>query len=427
VKWLIRLALILAGSAAWPACLRAQTAGGAFAAPAAPAALSSNSLGPRIQFNIETCQAGTNFAGDPIHHDFLVTNTGDEMLVLSDVKPGCPCTTVGGTTPGSATTWTHLIAPGQTGVVPILVDTSNLRGPIDKAVTVNSNDRKRPAVALQIIGFVTLPIEISPQPSAYFSIVPGSTNRSVQVLKIVNRMDAPLSLSDPQSTNNAFSAVLKTNVPGREFELTVTAAPPAPLNGSLSLTTVQGQISLKSSATNKNPLTIPVYETVSPEITIFPLNIQLPVGSLTQPLTSHVSIRDNIADFTLTDAAVNVPGVNVSTIMMQTNRIYVLTVTFPQGFAIQPGQGAALTVKTDNPRFPLLTIPVTSVPGMAQPARPGQFGAPPADAAALARARLQPGQPPVPAPVQPNRTIPEPLGPPARFAAPANPTNAPQP
>jgi hypothetical protein len=370
MRLFIRFALLLAGSAALPASLSAQTPGNMPAAPPAPAAVSTNGSGPRIQFNTENYNAGTNPVGDTIRYTFAVTNTGDEMLVLSNVIPSCGCTTVGGAASGSATKWTREIAPGHSGIIPIQVATGNLRGQINKTVAVASNDRTRPNTTLQISGFVWLPIEISPQPTAYFNLMPDSTNLNTQVLKIINRMETPLTLSDPQCTTNAFSAVLKTNVPGQEFELTVTAAPQAHLPASLSTTIIQGQISLKSSATNKNPLTIPVFASISPEISIFSPGIQLPAGPLAQPRTSHITIRDNIADLALSDPVVNIPGADVSITMIQTNRIYVLSVVLPQGFEARSGQNAVLTVKTDNPRFPTLNIPVTFLPGAAQTAQP---------------------------------------------------------
>ena len=326
----------------------------------------------------------------------MVTNTGDETLVISNVIPSCGCTTVGGSQPAAASgggtastpaTWTHEIAPGQTGVIPIQIFTSSLRGAIAKDVQVVSNDKARPIVNLEIHGQVWLPIELVPS-LVSFTLTPGATNPNSQAVKIFNRTDAPLELSDPQSTTNVFSLVLKTNIPGREFELTVTALPPADLRPSLNSVLIQGEFSLKCSMTNKNPLTIPVLASVPAQIAIFPSSILLPVGPLNQPSISRITIRESITNFTLSNPAASVPGVDVSLATLQTNRTYVLSVVFPRDFVARPDQH--VTVKTDNPRFPTITIPIT--PSWAWRNRRG----PPS--------RLPPPGPVLPAPANPSNT-----------------------
>jgi len=402
MKSLIRFALVLAGTAAFPACLCAQTPGGAVAAPPAPSALTTHSLGPRIQFNTENAEVGTNVAGDPIQYTFVVTNTGDEMLGLFSVIPGCGCTTIGGTAPGSAATWTHEIAPGQTGVIPIQVATGNLRGSINKTVTVLSNDRTRSNVTVHISGVICLPIEVTPA-MASFTIMPDTPSQNTQVLKIFNRMETPLTLSGPQSTTNAFSAVLKTNVPGQEFELTVTAAPASGLPPSFGTTVIQGGISIQSSAPGMNPLQIGVFETIFPEVTVYPVNIQLPAGPLAQASSNHIIIRGNGAELKLSSPGASVPGVDVSVSVIQTNRQYYLSAVFPKGFQLQPGPAVVLTVNTDNPRFPVLTVPVTPLvaavrrpPVVSPPARTSVL-----PASILARVPANATNPPAPAPNPP--------------------------
>lgn len=387
MKSFIRLALILAGVAAIVAGLSTQPAGGPVVAPPAPAAASTNGRGPRIQFNTENYNAGTNFPGDLIRYTFVATNTGDDTLEISSATGACSCTVVGeGSSRGA---WTlQKIAPGQTCRIPVEVATASLRGQIIKTVTVACNDPARPSVVLQISGVVWLPIEVAPE-AAVFNCRSDTTNLTSQVLRIFNRMDKPLTLSNPRSNTNAFSAVLKTNVPGQEFELTVSAAPPTHLPPSTSVTVVHGEISLESSATNRNPLTISVVETVAPEITVFPTNIQLPAGPLAQPSRSLVTIRGNNADLTVSDPGVNAPGVGVALTMMQTNRTYVVSVVFPRGFEARSARNVALTVKTDNPRYPAISVPVTALPGLAVPAPP-QTASPPLRTSG----RLTPASPP---------------------------------
>ncbi|HXR08147.1 MAG TPA: DUF1573 domain-containing protein [Candidatus Acidoferrum sp.] len=419
MRFSIRFACILAGCAAGPASLFAQIPAGGGAPPPAPAALSTNGLGPRMQFNTENHDAGTNLAGDTIQFAFVVTNTGDEMLLLSNVHASCGCTVIGsnappvptsggGIQPGTTTTWTHEIAPGQTGVIPLQIMTSGLRGSINKTVEVTSNDRTRPRVTLHVSAVVWLPIEVEP-PMASFTVIPGVSNANSQVLRIFNRMESPLSLSDPQSSTNAFSAVLKTNVSGQEFELTIIADPLSLSHPSLGASLIQGQISMKSSATNKNPLTITVFETIYPEITVFPLNLQVPSGPLTQPSTSHLQIRGNAANITLSDPQVNAPGVEVAVKTLQTNRQYYLDIVFPAGFQAGTNQQVTLTVKTDNPHFPTITVPVIPVPRLLPPA--GRVG----------------GATPIraPVPAAPPRTAQNPPGPQAAAAGPAAPPNPP--
>ena len=231
----MRLALILAGVLAASACLRAQTP---------PAAGVTNAAGPKIKFDSENYDFGRILAGDPVEHTFRLTNTGDETLVLSSVKPTCGCTAVSATTSsGSFITWSREVAPGQSGIIPIQIDTLHFGGQnVIKYVTVTSNDKSRPVINLQIHGNVRLPVEVTPSPLASFELTAGVPSNDTRVLKIFNRTEKPLTLFGPQSTTNAFSAVLKTNVPGQEFELTITASPPSVRTPSLVVSTIQGNI-----------------------------------------------------------------------------------------------------------------------------------------------------------------------------------------
>jgi hypothetical protein len=349
-----RFALILAGVLAPSVFLSAQTP------PASTAA--TNLSGPRIQFNTENYDFGKALAGDAVKCSFVATNTGNDTLEIGSVKGSCSCTVVSGeseaTGPANHGWIPQKVSPGQTCRIHVEITTDRFAAlTLAKYVTVASNDKARPIVNLQIHGQVWLPIEVSPA-TAVFNVLANSTANNTQALRIFNRMATPLALSDPQSDTNAFSAVLKTNVPGQEFELTITAAPFLHPASAFAPTIITGEISLKSSAINRNPFKISILETVNPEITVYPVNIQLPPEPLPLPMTNHVTVRGNSSDLAVSDLGANFPGAELSLNVVRTNRQYYLAVVFPKGFDVRASQNAALTFRTDNPAYPLITVPV---------------------------------------------------------------------
>jgi hypothetical protein len=338
---------------------------------------STNGIGPRIAFNSENYDFVKVLAGDPVKYSFFVTNTGDATLDINSAKGTCSCTVVGQTSGGG---WVprHL-EPGQSCEIPVEVATINYAGQtVNKQVIVASNDPKRPLVTLQIHGAVWEPIQVVPG-VAFFTVAANSATNSTQVIKIYNRTDTPLVLSDPVCTTNAFTFTLITNVPGQEFQLTINAAPVAQLPPVSGVRTLQGMISIKTSVPLKNSLNINLLENIMPEVTVYPAMIQVPTGPLFQALTNHITIRDDSANIVLSNATANVPGIETSIVTIQTNRQYYLNVVFPKDFEIPVGQAVALTVNTDNPRFPVLTVPVTAM----RPLVPNRNVPPPARTAVL--------------------------------------------
>ena len=77
---------------------------------AAQGASSSTAEGakvPRAVFSASPFDFGKVMPSAIQRHDFIVTNVGRELLVISAVEPGCGCTTAG--------EWDHEIAPGKSG------------------------------------------------------------------------------------------------------------------------------------------------------------------------------------------------------------------------------------------------------------------------------------------------------------------------
>ena len=322
------------------------------AAPPAAAEASTNVIGPKIQFATPLHDFGRARAGEPVKYTYVFTNTGDRLLILNTVQPQCGCTTAGD--------WTRQVQPGNTGSIPIQFNTANYNGPVFKQVTVTCNVTNQPTLFLQLKGTVYKPFDLNP-PMAVLNIPPDAETASV-VVTITNNTEEPLVLSTPESNNRAFAAELKTNALGKGYQLIVSAVPPTPPGS------VQGQISLRTSWTNPAVISVPVAANVQPAVMVIPSYITLAPGPLANAVTNSVSIRNNSTnDLKLSDPVVNVAGVEAEIKEMQPGKSFTALLAFPQGFQIPPGQQVELSVKSSNPKFPVVKVLVVQTPRPAPP------------------------------------------------------------
>ncbi|WP_373057009.1 DUF1573 domain-containing protein [Zunongwangia sp. H14] len=108
------------------------------------AGIGTASAQAKMEFKSETIDYGTIKKGSDGVRVFEFTNTGNEPLVIEDVKSSCGCTV-----PKKPT---NPILPGESGQIEVKYDTKRV-GPIRKTVTVYSNTEE-PTKALKIKGTV---------------------------------------------------------------------------------------------------------------------------------------------------------------------------------------------------------------------------------------------------------------------------------
>jgi hypothetical protein len=298
---------------------------------------------PRIEFVSTNLEFGAVATGQIVEHTFVFTNTGSRILEIQDVRPTCGCTIAGA--------WSRQVDPGKTGSIPVRY-TPDKPGDVLKTVIVLCNDPIRTNVVLQLKGNIYELVEIQPS-YVFFSANADSQTNQTRVVRIVNHMNEPLLLSNPECSNRTFQNVLKTIQPGKEYELQVTLVPP------LNSGTTTVVITLKTSSTNLPAINITGVAAVQAPITASPSEITLAPGPLPSDLQSIVTIKNNCArPLILSEAVVNITGVAVRLREIQPGRQYSLTANFPAGFQIQRGAGVQVKMKTDNPEFPTLTVPI---------------------------------------------------------------------
>ncbi len=347
--------------------------------PAAPATPATNAVGAKIQFENVLYDFGRMKSGEPVKHTYNFTNVGDQVLEIKGVQPQCGCTAAG--------EWTKEVAPGKAGQIPIQFNTTGYNGPVFKQVTVTCNVSNQPIVMLQLKGSVFKQIDINPQFLALN--VPADASSASATVTITNNSDELLTLGAPESNNKALIATLTNDVPGKGFRLIIQTTDPVIVGSA------QAQISLKTSLTNMPVLNVPVYVNVTPPIVVVPAHVSVQPAPLTATVTNSVTIQNNSTNaLTLSDPKVSLPGIGVELKEMQPGRTFTAFVSFPQGFEVTPGQQIELTIKSSNPKMPLVKIPITQIP---RPTRAQIPNAPqPGNAPHTSAAFNQIAPPPVP-------------------------------
>ncbi len=314
------------------------------ASPTQGVATPDTNAAPHIQFDSTSYDFGKVKSGEVVKHAFIFTNTGASTLEILDVRPGCGCTTAG--------TWDKKVEPGRTGSIPLQFNSTGFGGMLAKSATVTCNDPRQTNLFLQLRGTVWKPVDVTPA-MAIFNISADVQTNETKVLRITNNMEAPVTLSELKSGNPAFQAELKTLKEGKEFELHVTAVPPFTNN------TVFSSITLKTSSPEVPVLNVTVYAVLQPPFTTIPATVMLPPGPYTNPFTTSVTIRRNGTNaWILSDPQADAPGVQAQLKETQPGQVYTLSATFPTDFALAPGMKAELSLRSTNPKFPVIKVPV---------------------------------------------------------------------
>jgi len=298
---------------------------------------------PKLQFQEMIHDFGKIKANDPQRYDFLFTNTGNAVLEVTDVRPGCGCTTAG--------QWDRKVEPGKTGKIPIQFNPGAPSGTVTKSISVTCNDPAQSVQTLQVKATIWKPVDVNPA-YVYFMGVEGEVTNDTKTVKITSNIEEAFTLEKPESNNPNFKTELKTLSPGKEYELTVvyspttTSAPP------------QSVITMKSTSTNLPIVSVTAYAMPQPAVVAMPQSIRLPAGPLGPNYRQPVTIRNNSSTpLKLSDAAVNVEGVAVQTTETQPGKLFTLNVTFPTNFQSRTDKPMELTVKTSNARHPVLHVP----------------------------------------------------------------------
>jgi hypothetical protein len=304
--------------------------------------------GPRIEFVSPVFDFGSVKHGQNVRHDFVFKNIGTAVLEITDVHPGCGCTTAGN--------WDRRVEPGRTGVIPLQFSSQGFSGPVIKTASVSSNDRRQPSITLQIKGEVWTPFSVTPT-MALFSVSDETDASETKVVRIVNQSDQPVTLSSVEGTNSTFKAELHTVKPGKEFELRITAGPP------FVSSSVSTPLNIKTSSSEAPTLSVVAQLIVQQPIMAAPDRITLPPGPLPRAMNIAFTVRNSGKNpLVLSDANINIAGVTVNVQELQAGKLFQVVAGFPAGFDLTSDQAVEISLKSNHPKYPVVKVPVVGTP-----------------------------------------------------------------
>lgn len=116
---------------------------------------------------------GTVPKGEVLTHAFQIRNTGDSDLEILRVQPACGCTVA---------EFDSVIRPGETGKVMAEVKTEAFNGPINKTVTILSNDPNTPSSIVTMKAVVKPYVEAYPAGFLRYNLLHGDADKKSVVL-----------------------------------------------------------------------------------------------------------------------------------------------------------------------------------------------------------------------------------------------------
>lgn len=168
--------------------------------------------GPTMQTERADHDFGTVIQGTKVEHVFVLRNTGDETLIIDQVRSSCGCT--------AALLSASQIPPGGVGEIRTVFDSGRFRGAVRKSVHVYANDPARPRVDLHLHGTVQPKLAANPEEIDLGVLAPG--RKKEVTLTLTNHAQETIAITGVRATIPGVEAQAAASIPpGKKVEVLV--------------------------------------------------------------------------------------------------------------------------------------------------------------------------------------------------------------
>lgn len=282
---------------------------------------------------------------------FTLRNEGGTTLHVRSVRPSCGCTVA---------EFDEVIEPGSTGEVRAKLDTSNFKTAISKSIHVMSDDPMNPTMTLVIKAVVQPVIDVLPRALVRFNAL--QKEKAVQKVVLVGtKLSGDFQVTGVTSDNDAVDVSYKKlgegeRIEGKsdsQYEVTISLADDAPVGPISSVVTVG------TSVPEAKEVEIKVFGVLRALLQVTPPEVQFgPVEAAHSPGRNVIIVNNRPnAEVDLTEAKIDDPAFTAEIVRQEPGKRYQVTVTVNKD--AKPGvKSATLVLKTTDPDFPELEIPV---------------------------------------------------------------------
>ncbi len=179
-------------------------------------------LQPKLVLQQNSHEFGNIKQGETVSHTFVLSNSGGDLLKISNVQASCGCT--------AAAPEKNELAPGESTNLTVKFNSTGRMGAQKKTVRIYSNDPQSPEMMITITGTIVLPTETSSAaPTIYFPETQhdfGKVNEGDKVdytFKFSNKGSSSLLIKDIKTSCGCTAALLSQDnlTPGQEGTLKV--------------------------------------------------------------------------------------------------------------------------------------------------------------------------------------------------------------
>jgi hypothetical protein len=292
--------------------------------------------------------AGNVAKGEKIAHDFILRNDGDAPLEITQVHPACGCTVV---------EFDKTIAPGKTGKVHAVLDTSTFSGAIAKGVTVFTNDTDNPQIELTVRAKVEPFIAVKPGYARYLTVqgepLEGNIAQTLWATDgapfEVVKVDSPYPFLKT-SFREAKPEERLPEVEGKQWKIEMLLANDAQVGPLAEYVTVH------TNHPKQKIVQIPVSGFVRPVVAVTPPVADFGRIEVKEPLKRLLNVRNFASEkITITGIEGAPKGIEAKVEPLEDGREYQVRLTLSPELAKGP-LNSKISLRTDSPKIPVIEV-----------------------------------------------------------------------